>query len=66
MSFIKVSMPLEVPAGKHCSQGGMNSCEHLDVQGYKTGCNRGMGRPEEDAKGWDLKPEKCLNLVQIQ
>lgn len=67
MTIKKVMLPIEVPTGKYCSQGGMSTCENLDTRGYGTGCGLGLGYIEEDAKtGWDLKPERCIALIEIQ
>lgn len=58
-------MQVEVPEGKYCSKGGSVVCENLDTRGYGTGCGLNMGRPSEDDKGWQLKPQKCIDLIEV-
>lgn len=65
MKYQHVMLDIEVPVGKHCCKGGEVPCEYLDVHGFNTGCSLGMGRPVEDKNGWQLKPEKCLELKII-
>ncbi len=66
MAVKKVNFQIEVPTGKHCTQGGLNTCEHLDSNGYNTGCSLRLGYLEEDKNGWELKPKKCIELIAIQ
>lgn len=65
MKYKDVILQISVPTGKYCSKGGELPCENLDVDGFGTGCGLGMGRPEEDRNGWELKPEKCLKLKNV-
>lgn len=65
MSYKKVNIPLEVPVGKYCCDGGRTVCEKFDVNGYGSGCGLRLGYSEEDRKGRRLKPEKCISLVDI-
>ena len=62
MSYKTVLLKITVPAGKHCCKGGSPTCEHLDADGFGSGCGLGMGKPQEDENGWELKPIKCLHL----
>lgn len=63
-----IAMPITVPVGKYCYDMGMVICEHLDSNGYGTGCSLRLdgGCQNKDRKERVLKPKACIQLLEIK